>query len=424
MKLGYGKDEIIFDPPAKRLKGVLTPNAVETRLTGVAEVKRAMENPIASPRLKDKVKAGMKVSIVTSDITRPMPSKTVLPLVLEELNSAGVPDRDIVIIFGLGSHRRHTEAEMKYIVGEDVFGRIECVDSDETRCVRLGVTAAGTPVDIFDRVVNADFRICLGNIEYHYFAGYSGGAKAVMPGVSTSAAIRCNHSMMVNPEARAGNIDSPVRRDIEEAVSFLGVDYILNVVLDEHKNIIFAAVGDCKSAHRAGCDFLDGLYKVSIDGRADIVVVSAGGYPKDQNMYQAQKALDNAKHAVKDGGVIIWLAECREGFGSAAFEKWMKEKSPEQMIADIKSNFVLGGHKAAAVAQVLERADIYLVSDLDRDTVKQIKLVPFESLEKAFGAATQKTGADSTVYVMPYGGSTLPICSADAAGRRNIILSP
>ena len=408
MQLGYDKQQIQLEIGNDRLIKELLPNEVQVSLTGVDEVNRALDNPIGADKLENVVKSGDKVCIITSDITRPMPSKICLPPVLDRLNKAGIRDEDILIVFALGSHRPHTKEEMIYLVGEEVFNRVECVDSNPDSCIRVGMTSSGTLVDIFDRVVNSDFIICMGNIEYHYFAGYSGGAKAIMPGVSTKEAIRQNHKMMVDSEAFAGNLNSPVRLDIEEAGKLLGIDYILNVVLDEHKNIIYACAGDSVKAHREGCKFLDSLYSVNIKEKADIVIVSAGGYPKDQNMYQAQKALDNAKHAVRKGGIIIWLASCKEGLGSKVFEEWMTTKSPSQMISDIKSDFKLGGHKAAAISLVLENARIFLVSDLNKGLVRGIHLEPFGSLNEAFNYATEVLGENSKVYVMPYGGSTLP----------------
>lgn len=408
MQLGYDKTTFDLNVSDTRLIGELLPNHVQVNLTGGAEVERALDNPIGAPRIEELVKPGMHVCIITSDITRPMPTRIALPPLIERLNTAGIKDENITVVFALGSHRNHTEEEKRYLVGDELYERLECIDSDPDDCVRIGVTKAGTTVDIFRRVVEADFRICMGNIEYHYFAGYSGGAKAIMPGVSTKEAIRQNHRMMVMPEAHAGNLLSPVRLDIEEAGELLGIDYIVNVVLDEHKKIIYAVAGDKVNAHRDGCRFLDGLYLVPIDKKADIVVVSAGGYPKDQNMYQAQKALDNAKHAVKEGGIIIWLASCKEGLGSAIFEEWMTTKTPSEMITDIKKDFKLGGHKAAAISLVLQNARIFLVSDLDPELVKKIHLEPYKTLDEAFEVATNALGNESTVYVMPYGGSTLP----------------
>ena len=408
--LGYAKGECSLEISSDRLQCVLTTNEVQYGLTGADAVVDALAHPIGTALLRDMVKQGQKVVIVTSDISRPMPSRKALPPLVDELNAGGIPDEDITVVFALGSHRRHTEAEQRYLAGDAIYERVRCIDSDVNDCVRMGTTSRGTTVDIFRTVAEADFLICMGNIEYHYFAGYSGGAKAIMPGVSTLEAIRLNHSMMVDEAAYAGNINSPVRLDIEEVVArLLPVDFILNVVLDEHKRIIRAVAGDVVQAHRVGCDFLDSIYKVRLDKPADIVICSAGGFPKDANMYQAQKALDNAKHAVRDGGIIIWLADCTEGMGSATFEKWMCDKTPEQRIVDIRRDFVLGGHKAAAVAMVTTRARVFLVSSLDPDFVRSMALEPYSDLETAFRDATVAMGEHSSVIVMPYAGSTLPV---------------
>ncbi len=406
--IGEGAQAVEVDPC--NLLSVLMPNAVEIGLTGEAEVIRALNHPIGTPKLRDIVKPGEKIAIVTSDITRPMPTHAVMPALLDELYMAGVKSQDITLVFALGNHRPHTRAEMEKLAGPRTFAEITCVDGDPNDCVHLGRTAHGTPVDIARVVAQADRRICLGNIEYHYFAGYSGGAKAIMPGVSTREAIQCNHSMMVRPEACAGNLEgNPVRQDIEEAVALCGVDFILNVVLDEHKQIIKAVAGDVKLAHREGCAFLDGLYCKEIREQADIVLVSQGGAPKDLNLYQTQKALDNAKHAVKDGGIIILIGSCREGLGERVFEEWMlTSPTPESMIERIKRDFQLGGHKAAAIAMVLKKADIYLVSEMEPDFVRGIFLQPFAQTQTAYDVAIDKLGSDATVIAMPYGGSTLP----------------
>lgn len=296
------------------------------------------------------------------------------------------------------------------LVGREVFDRVRCVDAAREGFVHVGVTRAGTPVDIDPVVAGADVRICVGNIEFHYFAGYSGGAKAIMPGVSTRDAIQKNHSKMVLDAARAGNLlENPLRQDIEEAAAMVGVDFILNVVLDEEKKIVKAVAGDLRRAHEAGCAFLDQLYKIRIPARADIVVTTPGGFPKDINLYQAQKALDNAKHAVRDGGIIILAASCREGLGEKVFEQWMLDSpSPEAMIERIGRDFQLGGHKAAAISMVLKRCRILLVSDLEDGFVRNIFLEPFPTVDAALQEAFSSLGEDSRVIFMPHGGSVLP----------------
>ncbi len=408
-ELGFSKGTVKFQVDDKNLLMVMNPNPVDVEVGGRAEVARSLREPIGAPRLDKVVKPGEKVVIITSDVTRPVPSYDVLPPLLDELSAAGILDSDITVVFALGAHRPHTEEEKVKLVGQEVYDRVRCIDSNPSDCVHLGTTDAGTPVDVFSVVANAERLICIGNIEFHYFAGYSGGAKAIMPGVSTHDAIQANHSMMVRAEAATGRIEgNPVRADIDQVAEFRKIDYIVNVVLNEKKKILKSFAGHHIEAHRAGCAFLDTLYKVQIPEKADIVVVSVGGYPKDLNLYQAQKGLDNAKFAVKDGGVVILSASCAEGLGEKCFERWMTSYSPEEMVVNIKKHFELGGHKAAAISLVLQNADIYLVSDLSDDFVKSIHLTPYASVQDALEAAYAKCGRDAKVLVMPYAGSTLP----------------
>ena len=415
LEFGFGEGVQAVEVPDRNLLGVLMANEVPKGLTNEAEVARALAHPIGTPRLGEIVRPGEKIAIVTSDITRPCPTWRIMPALLDELYAAGCRREDIALVFALGSHRHHTPEEQRKLAGERAWAEIRCVDGDPSDCVHMGATDCGTPVDITRIVAEADRRICLGNIEYHYFAGYSGGAKAIMPGCSTREAIQSNHRMMVREEAHAGNLDSnPLRQDLEQAAAICGVDFIVNVVLDEHKQIVRAVAGDLVEAHREGCKFLDQMYLKKIDSRADIVLVSQGGAPKDLNLYQTQKALDNAKHAVKPGGTIILIGSCREGLGEKVFEQWMlSAPTPESMIERIGRDFQLGGHKAAAIAMVLKNAEIYLVSELDDDFVEKIFLKPAKSAQDALDRAFARLGPDATVLAMPYGGSTLPSESAD-----------
>ncbi len=409
-ELGFGAGVQTVEIEGSCVRDVLLPNPVKRELTGEEEVRRAIAAPTGSPPLRDIVRPGEKIAIVTSDITRPLPTWKIMPALLDELASAGCNQEDILLVFALGSHRHHTEEEQRHLAGERAWSTIHCVDSDASDCVHLGTTSNGTPVDIFRPVAEADRVICLGNIEYHYFAGYSGGAKAIMPGVSTREAIQANHSRMIRQEACAGRIEgNPVREDIEEAAAMLGIDFIVNVVLDEHKEIIRAVAGDVTKAHRDGCRYLDRLYSKAISERADVVIVSQGGAPKDLNLYQTQKALDNAKHAVRDGGIIILVGSCREGLGEKTFEEWLTSApTPHSLIERIEREFRLGGHKAAAIAMVQEKADIYLVSEMEEGFVRSLFMTPFSSVQKAYDAAKKKLGQGASVILMPYGGSTLP----------------
>ena len=410
LEFGYGCGVQTVEVPEKNLLAVLMANPVAHERRGEDAVRYALANPIGAPLLRDMVEKGRKIAIVTSDISRPLPSYDVLPAVLDELYAGGAAAEDITVVLALGSHRKHTQEEIKKLVGERCYSEVKCVDSDVNDCVHMGVTKAGTPVDITRTVAEADMRICLGNIEFHYFAGYSGGAKAIMPGVSTPAAIQQNHRMMVSPDACAGKLEgNPVRADIEEAGAICGIDYIVNAVLDEHKHIVYAVAGDVTQAHRVGCAYLDEMYRKKLPQRADIVLVSQGGAPKDANLYQVQKALDNAKHAVRDGGTVILMGACPEGLGSKTFERWLTTApSAHSMVEEIGRNFELGGHKAAAIGMVLDRAQVDLISEMDDDFVRSIFLNPQPSAQAAFDEAMEKYGSNASVIAMPYGGATLP----------------
>lgn len=410
LEFKIGKEKQTVDVDKRYLLGILKPGEIPPGPSGEEAVRHALKYPAGTPQLREIVCPGEKIAVITSDITRPLPTHILMPFLLEELYEAGVKREDITLIFALGSHRKHSKEEQRRLAGERVWKEIKCVDLDTQDCVHIGTTSRGTPVDIDRRVAEADRRICLGNIEYHYFAGYSGGAKAIMPGVADREAIQANHSRMVHEKACAGQLTgNPVREDIEEAAAMVGVDFILNVVLDPEKHILRAYAGDVIEAHRAGCAFLDSIYRIQIKDKADIVIVSQGGEPKDLNLYQVQKALDNAKYAVKDGGVIILAGSCREGLGEKTFEEWMlTARTPHSLIERIQRDFRLGGHKAAAIAMVLEQADIYLVSELPDELAERIFFRPFYTVEEAYKAAVEKCGESAAVLAMPCGGLTMP----------------
>ena len=410
LEFGFGKTTQQVQVPDNNLMDILRASEVSPPASENQAIIAALNNPIGTQPIGKLVQPGKKIAIITSDITRPMPTYKVMPHLLDMLYAAGIRKEDITLVFALGSHRKHTNEEMIKLAGERAWNEITCVDSDPSDCIHMGTTSAGTPVDITRVVAEADYRICLGNIEFHYFAGYSGGAKAIMPGVSTRDAIQANHSMMVRPEACAGNIaNNPIRNDIEEAGQICGIDFIVNVVLSENKKILKVVAGHPVEAHREGCKFLDTLYLKELKKPADVVLVSQGGAPKDLNLYQTQKALDNARHAVKEGGIIILIGSCVEGLGEEVFEEWMtKSPSPQAMIDRIGHDFQLGGHKAAAIAMTLQKADIYLVSEMEPEFVKSLFLTPMPDVQTALDTAFKKLGNDATVLAMPYGGSTLP----------------
>ena len=412
ISLPFGRGEVPLTIPAANLLGVFEPLPPQAQGDERELVRRALDHPVGTPRLRELARPGQKVVIVTSDLTRPCPSDRLLPPVLDELHAAGIPDRDITIVIALGLHRPMTPEELEAAVGADVYRRVRVINHDPTHTVPLGVTSRGTPVEIFRPVVEATLRICLGNLEFHYFVGYSGGAKAILPGCASAATVTANHAMMVRPEAATGRLEgNPVRADIEEGVAMLGVDFILNVLVDGEHRITGAVAGDVIAAHRAGCAWVAERGMVRVPAPADIVVAGAGGHPKDVNLYQAQKALDNAPYALREGGIIILVAECPEGCGNHTFEAWMTEsRSPAELLERIRARFVLGGHKAAAIARVAQSARIFLVAP----GVAHLALTGMEhypSAQAALDAAFRALGPQARVTVLPQAASVLPQAS-------------
>jgi nickel-dependent lactate racemase len=411
LHLPFGHSNLSVEIPSYNLLGICTPREDSEEVDETVLLAGALAYPVGTPPLREVARSGQKVVIVTSDLTRPCPSERLLPPVLEELARAGIAAADVIIVIALGLHRPMTASELEAAVGADVYGRVQVVNHAPENTIRLGITSAGTPVEIFCPVVEADLLVCLGNLEFHYFAGYSGGAKAILPGCASRATLNANHAMMVHPDASAGRLeDNPVRLDIEEGADMVGIDFILNVLVDGHHRISGAVAGHVKEAHRRGCELVAQRGTVEIPQQADIVLVSAGGYPSDLNLYQAQKALDNAAHAVREGGIIIWVAECSEGLGNQIFETWLLDAdSPEDILDRIQREFVLGGHKAAAMAAVMQQATIYLVSSLPDKLVRDCGLVPFASLDMALGAAFAKVGQAGQMIALPQGCSVMPV---------------
>ncbi|MEA1908604.1 MAG: nickel-dependent lactate racemase [Euryarchaeota archaeon] len=411
IQLPYGHGSVFADVPGGNLAGVLEPNelpAVEDYDLAVVE---ALDHPIGNGsgvKLSDIAHPGDSVAIIVNDITRITPTEKLLPSLVAHLGKIGIPDSDIKIVFATGSHRKHTKDEQKILIGNGIYDRISCIDHDPDCCRRVGVTSGGTPIEVFTPVLDANVVICTGSIEFHYYAGYSGGLKSLLPGVSSLASIRKNHALMIHPDAVSGRIDSPVRQDIEEGTRGIS-KFILNAVLNSKKEIIAVVSGDPVEAHRAGALYVDQMYRIPAE-LADIVIASPGGMPKDINLYQSQKALENAKNIVKDGGTIILVAECPEGLGNAVYERWLSIPRGE-LLPRLEGGFELGGHKAVLTSLLAERADLHLVSTIPDDLAKKAYFTPEDTVQSALDAAISKHGANAQVLVMPHGGLTCPTTS-------------
>ncbi|MHB1347554.1 MAG: nickel-dependent lactate racemase family protein [Candidatus Humimicrobiaceae bacterium] len=362
----YGKEKIALDIPDKNIQDIISSRQNSSfNLDENTIVKQTLESPIESARLCEIVRGKKSVCIIASDITRPCPSYKFLPQLVEELNKGGIENQNIKILLGLGIHRKHAEDEKRKLVGDFIYEHIRIEDSDTSNTQLIGHTTATTPVEIYKGALECELLIATGNIEYHYFAGYSGGAKAVMPGICSRNSIQFNHKMMLDETAAAGNFsNNPVRQDIEEAGRLAGIDFIFNVILDDKKNIIAAVAGKNNEAYIEGIKKYDSIYKIEVNQPADIVISSQGGYPKDINLYQSQKALENVKEIVNEKGTIILVASCSEGFGEDIFEEWMTNCRDYELISNkLKRNFVLGGHKAVAISRILSKTEVFLYSE-------------------------------------------------------------
>ena len=412
--LPYGRTEVCARIPTRNFLGTIEPKEKSGVADSRAEIERALSQPIGTKRLSEIAKAGDRVAIVVDDATRATPSHLMILPLLDELNQAGVKDEDVTVIFGCGSHRPVKPEEMKKLMGEEALARVKTLNHDYKAedQVFLGKTSFGTKVYVNNVFAEADVKVLAGDINLHYYAGYGGGRKGVLPAVSSAETIQKNHSLLLHPKASTGNLDgNPVHGDMIEAARLAKVNFILNIVTNSKKELVQAFAGDLEQAFLEGTKLVDKMYKVPIEQRATIVVVSSGGHPHDINLFQASKGMHNALEAVKRKGVIILVAECPEGHGNQLFCEWMEKFNDLKRIEkEVKKRFVLGGHKAYYLMKALQKVSIILVSVMpDYYAVNTFKLRTARALNDALRDAFELAGKNAKVYAMPYGSATLPV---------------
>jgi len=375
----------------------------------------ALENPIGRPPLGRIVQPGERVAIVVNDITRLTRTGLILPPILETLNAAGIPDRDIFIVFALGIHRRQTDDERKQIVGEEVYARIRSFDhisTDDAGLVEIGTTSFGNRVEINREVWEADRIVLTGEIIYHLIAGYSGGRKSLVPGVAGFRTTTFNHRMIFDPNCRSGKLEgNPAHEDLLEACRMVDPDFLVNVVLSPEGKLIRVVTGHFEKAHREGCRTVDEMLRVPLEKPYDLLVASAGGFPLDIDLRQAHKGLENACQALRPGGSILFYAECPNGAGIQSFADYINRYADDrEMQAALEREFVVGGHKAYWVARLGRLYRVYLVSRLDPDFVRRCHFIPVspQDHQAALQDLLRETGPAGRVGVLPYAGFTLP----------------
>ena len=416
IELPYGKGFQETEISNERINGVLEASIEEYQPEDdqLTIVKKAMKNPINSKKLKELAVGKDKVVILISDHTRPVPSKYILPLMLKEIRE-GNPDADITLLVATGCHRGTTKEELIGKIGENIYKneKIYIHDcDDESMLVTLDEKLpSGGNIIVNKLAAEADLLVAEGFIEPHFFAGYSGGRKSVFPGCCSRKAVMYNHNAeFIDSEyARTGNLENnPIHKDMIAAAKALGLVYIVNVVINSDKEVIHAVAGDLEKAHEAGTEWLKG--KAGVDKRlADIAITSNGGYPLDQNIYQAVKSMTAAEATVKDGGVIIVSAESNDGTGGDAFyNAFVNEPDTEKLYQSFldtpKEETIPDQWESQILCRVLlkTKAIIY-ISDVDDEIVKTFHMIPVKTLDEAMEKANELMGNDSSVTVIPNG---------------------
>ena len=400
--------------PTQNFLGLIEPKEKPGVLDARAEIERALKEPVGSKKLSEIVKPEHKVAIVVDDATRPAPSHLMVPPILDELNMAGVKNENITIIFGCGTHKAVKNEEVVRLLDEAVLNRVKAISHDckAEDLVYVGTTQKhGTKVYLNRIFAEADVKILTGDVCFHYYAGYGGGRKSVLPAVSGEETIKHNHAMLLHPNAKTGVLEgNPIHEDMVEAAKLAKVDFILNVVTNSKGEVVKAFAGDLEQAFYEGVKVVDDMYRIPVDRKADIVVVSPGGYPADVNLFQAYKGVDSALEVVKRGGVIVLLAECSQGHGNQVFYDWMVKFSDIKAVErEIKRNFVLGGHKAYYLLKALQNHQIILVSLMpDYYGTNIFKLKTARAVNDALNEAFKVAGKNAKVWAMPYGNFTLP----------------
>ncbi len=415
---GYGEKKISLRVKAEQIDvvdAVTPPPLGDLRESFRAAVE---ENVIGGKPLKDRVSASDEVTIIISDLTRAwMHQERICPLLVNYLHDVvGMPYQNMVFLVALGTHRLETEEELRRLVTDAVFEKVRVVDhrADEP-LVDFGTTSRGTRV-LLNPLVSGRKVILIGGTVHHLLAGYGGGRKSLVPGVAGGLTIKQNHIHALHPtqprssdEVGSGRTTgNPVHEDMMEAAAMVKPVFGINLVVDSNGDQIALPCGDYIAAWEASCRLVDRYNGVPIAGKADAVVVSCGGFPKDINLYQSSKTMINAYQAVKEGGTFIFISECREGGGPAAFFDWSKYQKTGTLDAELRKNFTIAGYVFYVCCEIAAHTNMHMLTTVGADTLASMRITghndPAE-LQKLLDFGGQR------VIVMPHGSSTVPMAA-------------
>jgi len=421
ISLKYGDNKFKFKIKKNKIKNIITTNPIKKN--GLESIiKEALANPIASDKLKEIVSPGETVTIVISDITRSWQQiDKIISFIIAELKLGGIKLEDINVLAATGSHRFHTTAEIKKLLGE-YYGKINFVDhngKNKEGLRYLGDTAYGTPVWINELALESDRLVLTGGIVFHDLAGFAGGRKSVLPGIAAYESIMKNHSLSLSKKEGEGIKDTvtnnhlddnPVNLDMLEAAKMIDVDFIVNVIPDADGGIAAAVAGNLFKAHQKGCKICKKIFGIELAEKADLVFASCGGYPKDINLYQGSKALVNAAQAVKKGGYLILLAECREGIGHSEVEEIIQKYNNNfTRERALRSHFTISRYTGYLITKRIEDINLILVTEIDKEILNNTDIKVVKTLAEASKIVEAEFDHLPQSYIMPAAANTLPI---------------
>lgn len=409
----YGKTNYEFTTDERFCYALIEPVFIPASPNPLREVVQSVDNPLGSFSW-DKHNGVRSVAIAINDKTRPVPFNHLLPPLLAKISSLGIKKECVRLFIATGTHKPAAKEEIDKSLPGDIVDNY-CIlthDCDNSANLQLlGETKLGTPIYVNKEYYSADLKIVTGNIEPHHFMGYSGGVKSASIGMTGRETINRNHSLLLTGKTRMAEYETnSMRMDVEEIGQRIGVHYALNSVLNSDKEIVRTFSGDPETVMLAGIPVSKTVCAVDIHEKFDIVIASVGGYPKDINLYQSQKALSNACLITKNGGTVILVAECIDGIGSDSFRSFITGKSDSSEIINYftHENFQVGPHKAYQFARQLQQVNVILISSLSDDVVKQCLLIPAKDLTQAVELAIRGKEQEISIGIMPHATNTIP----------------